>query len=517
MKTFRIMMAASALLTLATAALADILAIDASTVDTTTAPYGVGGYTRAYDFSPDVPMTVTDLGVYTTDDILLIPATVEIFDLNVGPTAVVASATIPAGVNGTPIASTPASFLHLVPVTSADLIQGGSYGIHWISLFNDQLNISDPSSNNSDVTVNGITVGESYWAEDPGNTGQIGTYQNQHVDGAGGLPHPTFAGATLMYDVGALPQENKWLRSGVGAWSEDANWSTSEFGSGAPNDNTRIALFGDSITSNQTVSVNTDVTVKSVQFDNPNSYAIAGPGSITLDADTGNASVSVAGGATAGDHQFQVAVSLADNTDVDVGSGASLVFNNSLGLGGFTLTKTGPGTISINNRLHSGGGTLDCSEGTCSGNGTLGGNLNNSGGTVSPGSSPGVMGVAGDFNQSEHGTLLIELAGTAPETEHDLLDVGGVAYLDGRLEVALLSDFLPQTGDSFDIFDFNVLSGAFGEISLPELANGLAWDTSLLYADGILAVVPEPSTILLLVTASVLMMQARRRRDAKMK
>ena len=58
-------------------------------------------------------------------------------------------------------------------------------------------------------------------------------------------------------------------------------------------------------------------------------------------------------------------------------------------LNGNTLNKNGLGTLAINNSVLTGGGTLNCAEGTCGGTGTISGDLNNEGGTISLGNSPG--------------------------------------------------------------------------------------------------------------------------------
>ena len=65
---------------------------------------------------------------------------------------------------------------------------------------------------------------------------------------------------------------------------------------------------------------------------------------------------------------------------------------------GNTLTKTGVGTLAINNNVLTGGGTVNCEQGTCSGTGTIGGDLNNGGGTISPGNSSRVLTVNGNLN-----------------------------------------------------------------------------------------------------------------------
>jgi len=169
---------------------------------------------------------------------------------------------------------------------------------------------------------------------------------------------------------------------------------------------------------------------------------------------------------------------------------------------GNTLTKTGAGEMTIRNDLVTNGGTVSVQEGNLSGIGPITGDVNNSGGTISPGNSPGVLEIDGDYTQGDDGGLLIEIAGSERGVEHDLLDVSGLVTLAGSLEVQLLDGFDPSRGNHFDILDAGTLIGSFAEIQLPALVEGLGWDTSALYIDGSLAVVPEPATgsILLLVT-----------------
>jgi len=303
-----------------------------------------------------------------------------------------------------------------------------------------------------------------------------------------------------------------WVTDELGKWTDRNNWTPA---GGPPNSPEQTAVFGSdpAITGPTIVAVTSPVTVNRIEFNNgAHSYTIAGFEGVTLTQNTTTSEIPRID-VFAGDHQFQAEVTISNDTTVEVVDASSLTFNNALNLGGRTLLKTGEGTISINNVLNSGGGTVECLQGTCSGSGRIGGNLDNSGGTVSPGNSPGVMEVAGDFTQHEDGTLLIELAGTASGTEHDLLSVGGTAHLEGRLEVSLLEGFRPEDGDSFDILNFRVLSGEFDDISLPKLAAGLVWDTSSLHGDGSLAVVPEPSPLLLLAMASVVLILPRGRND----
>ncbi|MHC5112332.1 MAG: hypothetical protein ACYTHJ_20945 [Planctomycetota bacterium] len=70
--------------------------------------------------------------------------------------------------------------------------------------------------------------------------------------------------------------------------------------------------------------------------------------------------------------------------------------------------------------------------GSLKGNGEINGDVDNSGGIVSPGFSFGVINVSADYTQGENGMLDIEIGGGLPE-EYDLLTVGGTAELAGEL------------------------------------------------------------------------------------
>ena len=86
-----------------------------------------------------------------------------------------------------------------------------------------------------------------------------------------------------------------------------------------------------------TVATDVNRTVKAITFDSVQPYNIAGYGTLTLEADEGSSNVNV----IQGDHQFQLATALSSDTNADIASASSLVFNNALNLNGNTLTKTG--------------------------------------------------------------------------------------------------------------------------------------------------------------------------------
>jgi autotransporter-associated beta strand protein/T5SS/PEP-CTERM-associated repeat protein len=110
------------------------------------------------------------------------------------------------------------------------------------------------------------------------------------------------------------------------------------------------------------------------------------------------------------------------------------------------------------------------------------------GGTFSPGLSPTILTV-GNISLSATNTLIIELGGVTPGSQHDQIQASGALALGGTLTVSLVNGFNAAAGNSFDILDWAALSGTFSEIRLPALAGPLAWNTSGLYTTGMLSVV----------------------------
>ena len=128
-----------------------------------------------------------------------------------------------------------------------------------------------------------------------------------------------------------------------------------------------------------------------------------------------------------------------------------------------------------------------------------------------PGGSPADVSFEGDVALGPAADLLMELAGRVPGLQYDQVDIAGLFTADGTLDVTLLYGFTPQAGDLFDLFNFAGLDGRFDAIHLPDLAPGLAWDTSGLYSTGAIGVVPEPATLALLALGAAAALARRRR------
>ncbi|MBI1826016.1 MAG: autotransporter outer membrane beta-barrel domain-containing protein [Planctomycetes bacterium] len=102
--------------------------------------------------------------------------------------------------------------------------------------------------------------------------------------------------------------------------------------------------------------------------------------------------------------------------------------------------------------------------GALTGTGTLIGPVSNSGGTISPGSSAGVLTLSGNYTQGAGGTLAIELGGTNPGTDFDQFPVSGNAVLAGTLRVKLIDGFTPQAGQQFQILTAGNITGSFASV-----------------------------------------------------
>jgi hypothetical protein len=158
--------------------------------------------------------------------------------------------------------------------------------------------------------------------------------------------------------------QRKWDAQ-AGDWNTAANWSGS-----IPNAVGAPANFLGVITAPRTITNNASVTVGSIRFNNSNSYTIAGTGSLTLDVNSGSASIR----SLAGAHQINLPLRLNRSTHVEVTSGAQLTLGGSTTLAtGTTLTKLGAGTLNIGSGLtQAGAATVELNAGVTN----LGGNVN---------------------------------------------------------------------------------------------------------------------------------------------
>ncbi len=95
-------------------------------------------------------------------------------------------------------------------------------------------------------------------------------------------------------------------------------------------------------------------------------------------------------------------------------------------------------------------------------------------GELRPGHSPGLVEFAGDVVLGSFSILEIEIGGPAPGTQHDKLQVGQTAYLDGTLQLVLINGYVPPPGTSFEIIRASQVVGTFNNVTVPS-APALPW------------------------------------------
>jgi T5SS/PEP-CTERM-associated repeat protein len=206
-----------------------------------------------------------------------------------------------------------------------------------------------------------------------------------------------------------------------------------------------------------------------------------------------------------------------DNGSVIDATGANLVVG-----GGGRLSLTGSGSrlfgfsdLLVNGNLvvNSGttleGDTLGLkSDSALQGTGTVIVNTRfTAEGQIKPGNSPGVLRIEGDVLLTDTSELVLELAGTAAGTQHDVLEVQGSLTLQGgRVSLAFIDGFAPLQGQQFVLLD---VSGSFqssAAIGVTGLADGWQFSTGFDPVTGELTLtslsngvsaVPEPATWLL--------------------
>ena len=113
--------------------------------------------------------------------------------------------------------------------------------------------------------------------------------------------------------------------------------------------------------------------------------------------------------------------------------------------------------------------------------------------------------IDGNLGLGSRNVLTFDVGGYGRGTSFDGLTVTGNLWLDGQLQLLLTPDFMPDQDFSYDFIDAGNFIGSFASFDLPALSGGYQWDTSQVNTTGVIFVVPEPSTVLLLGLAAALL------------
>ena len=213
---------------------------------------------------------------------------------------------------------------------------------------------------------------------------------------------------------------------------------------------------------------------------------------------SGSGSTIAAGGGTSAGTQNSVTWRVGglntDATNAVLIQGTTSLIKEGAGKWTLTASNTYTGTTLVN------GGTLlingnqsgstsqftVAAGGTLGGSGIIGGNTTVNG-TLSPGNSIGTLTFNNNLVLSGSSTAFFEL--TRVPLTNDVVRVLGTVTYGGTLSVANLSPDFLQAGDNFRLFNAAGYNGAFTNLILPDLNDGLAWSTNQLAVNGRLWVV----------------------------
>jgi len=95
----------------------------------------------------------------------------------------------------------------------------------------------------------------------------------------------------------------------------------------------------------------------------------------------------------------------------------------------------------------------------------------------------GLLQVDGDFLQTDQGELVVELTGSVPIDDHDLVVVDGYADIDGILNVSIPAGIEILEGDTFIVVVAEDIVGEFSEITSQSLPDGLIIDVEYCQLD----------------------------------
>jgi hypothetical protein len=172
--------------------------------------------------------------------------------------------------------------------------------------------------------------------------------------------------------------------------------------------------------------------------------------------------------------------------DIQKANGTALIIG-----GAGRYSQTG-GSTTVNEKLTASGG-VNVSGGSVFGIGTITGNIDLTGGLLSPGMvtrNAGELTVVGAYAQSGGGAFDVDLGGATAGTQYDVLNISGTATLGGTLNVDLIngSTFKPTVGETFDIMNYTSETGTFTTLNLPKLTGGDTWSISYNATDVVLTV-----------------------------
>lgn len=160
----------------------------------------------------------------------------------------------------------------------------------------------------------------------------------------------------------------------------------------------------------------------------------------------------------------------------------------------------------ISGAIHVGAG------GILSGTGQIIGDVVIADGMLSPGASPGLLTIDGDLTLSPQGTLILEVGGDALG-QFDQISILGDIELAGNLIVRFLDGWKPTSGEPFPMLTAHrVIGSGFASVQFENI-DPLLVPASWKDGSFAVAVVPEPSSALLICLTAIAFQMGRCRKN----
>jgi uncharacterized repeat protein (TIGR01451 family) len=168
-------------------------------------------------------------------------------------------------------------------------------------------------------------------------------------------------------------------------------------------------------------------------------------------------------GTNTGETVISISFNNSGTVEVLIGTLVASTYAQSAG-----VTRMNGGALRFSTPMSLAGGLLEGASGS-----TITGSVNNTGGILGPGLTPGILNLTGTYTQSGTGSFGVEVSGLTPGTQHDQLAVTGSITLGGPVNVTFPA-FSPSAGQNFTILTFSgTRTGLFSGVNCPALPGGL--------------------------------------------
>ncbi len=162
----------------------------------------------------------------------------------------------------------------------------------------------------------------------PGTGGTVGLVNFNNIPGNQFL--------TLNYHAPL----SQWNNPASSNWNNPANWT----GDGVPNGVDARAILGTSAgAAARTITLDTNVRLQSITFDNPGGYTVAGTNTLTIAGNPATPAVLV----SSGNHTISAPLVLGATTNFSIANGSTLAVTGPFTATGQAIVKTGPGTLAV--------------------------------------------------------------------------------------------------------------------------------------------------------------------------